>query len=186
MWRVAPGGGVGEVDMMVFDLDPGEPADIMQCCIVAELVRALLAREGLICLPKTSGSKGLQLYAPLRPNRPWEEVHAMAHDFARELERAHPDEIVSNMRKDIRAGKILIDWSQNHGAKTTIAPYSLRARPQPSVSTPLTWEEVHLGTTRQGAAALRFLASDVLSRVGERGDLFAPLLAEKPTEHEPS
>jgi bifunctional non-homologous end joining protein LigD len=182
MWRVATEGGVGHVDLMVFDLDPGEPADIMQCCIVAEIVRERLQREGLRCFPKTSGSKGLQLYVPLRPSRPWKEVHTMAHELARELEQTHPDEIVSNMRKDIRAGKILIDWSQNHAAKTTIAPYSLRARPQPTVSTPLTWDEVHNGTTRSGASALRFLASDVLARVAELGDLFAPLLDETAAE----
>jgi len=176
MWRIATDGGTGQVDLMVFDLDPGEPAAISECCNVALLIREALEREGLDCLPKTSGSKGLQLYAPLLPTRPWQEIHAMAHELARDIERRHPGEVVSNMRRELRSGKVLIDWSQNNGAKTTVSPYSLRARAEPTVSTPLTWDEVAGGADAGAPDTLRFLAPDVLRRVTEYGDLFAPLL----------
>lgn len=175
MWRSVEDGVYGPVDLMVFDLDPGAPATIEQCCVVAGWLRAELHERGLEAYPKTSGSKGMQLYTRLDPSRPWEEVHAEAHEIARKMEREHPGEVLSNMRRDLRVGKVLIDWSQNHAAKTTIAPYSLRALAFPTVSTPLTWDEVRGGAER-GGAGLRFVASEVLERVESVGDLFAPLV----------
>jgi bifunctional non-homologous end joining protein LigD len=175
-WRSVEEGAYGPVDLMVFDLDPGAPATVVECCAVANWLRRELQGRDLVAYPKTSGSKGLQLYARLDPPWPWEQAHAAAHDIARQMEREHPSEVLSNMRRDLRKGKVLIDWSQNHAAKTTIAPYSLRAQPFPTVSTPLTWEEVERGE-RGGGEALRFVAGDVLERVEAVGDLFAPLSA---------
>ncbi len=173
-WRSAGDGAYGPVDLMVFDLDPGAPATIVECCSVAMWLRTELGSEGLVAYPKTSGSKGLQLYARLDPAWQWEEAHAKAHDIARRMEREHPNEVLSNMRKDLRRGKVLIDWSQNHAAKTTIAPYSLRALAVPSVSTPLTWDEVQVGA-EGGGEELRFVAGQVLERVESMGDLLEPL-----------
>jgi bifunctional non-homologous end joining protein LigD len=173
-WRSVEPDAYGLVDLMVFDLDPGAPATVVECCAVAGWLREELKGRGLDAYPKTSGSKGMQLYARLDPPQRWEEAHEASHEIARQMEREHPGEVLSNMRKDLRAGKVLIDWSQNHGAKTTIAPYSLRAQPFPTVSTPLTWDEVEVGARGKGAQ-LRFLAADVLERVESLGDLFAPL-----------
>lgn len=177
MWKVRStrrAANYGPVDLMVFDLDPGAPAAMRECCGVGLRLRDVLEEQGYDVYAKTSGSKGLQLYVPLRPARRWEKVRDEAHRIARELEREVPDEIVSNMRKDLRAGKVLIDWSQNHAAKTTVAPYSLRARPRPTVSTPVTWGEVADGAA--GRSPLTFEHTDVLERVRDLGDLFAPLL----------
>ncbi len=174
-WRSVKDGEYGAVDLIVFDLDPGAPATVVECCVVAGWLRSELESRGLEAYPKTSGSKGLQLYARLDPPWPWEESHATAREIAQLIEREHPELALSNMRRDLRRSKVLIDWSQNHVAKTTIAPYSLRALPVPSVSTPLTWEEVKKGADG-GGDELRFLASDVLGRVEVIGDLFAPLL----------
>lgn len=171
MWRAAGAGGEGPADTMVFDLDPGEPAAIGECCTVAVWLRDRLADAGYEALAKTSGSKGLQLYVPLDPCRPSAESSAEAHRIAKAVEQAHPDDVVSNMRKDLRRGKVLIDWSQNNAAKTTVAPYSLRARARPTVSTPVTWEEVHAGA--DGRTPLVFEHTEVLRRVEEHGDLFA-------------
>jgi bifunctional non-homologous end joining protein LigD len=121
---------------------------------------------------KTSGSKGLQLYVPVRPV-PWQRTSGFAKALARRLEAEHPDLVVHRMTKALRPGKVLIDWSQNNASKTTVAPYSLRARPLPTVSTPVTWDEVR--SCRQ-PEDLRFLASDVVQRISEYGDLHAPLL----------
>jgi bifunctional non-homologous end joining protein LigD len=176
-WRSPGDGSYGPVDLIVFDLDPGAPATIVECCTVALWLRSELESRGLAAYPKTSGSKGMQLYARLDPPWPWEESHSAAHEIARAMEREHPAEVLSNMRKDLRKGKVLIDWSQNHAAKTTIAPYSLRAQPVPSVSTPLTWEEVERGA-EGGGEELRFVAGDVLERIESLGDLFAPLTPE--------
>ncbi len=169
MWRVGPRGAARPPDMLVIDLDPGPPATIVECCRVAELVRDASSREWL---PKTSGSKGLQLYAKAGKQEGTstsDEVRALAE----QLEREHPDLIVSRMAKALRPGKVLIDWSQNNPAKTTVTPYSLRARPQPWVSTPVAWDEV---AACRSPADLVFDAHDVLARVDERGDLFAPVL----------
>jgi bifunctional non-homologous end joining protein LigD len=165
-WRVDAGGTVLAPDTLVFDLDPGPPATIVECCAVALLLREVLAADGLDARPKTSGSKGMQLYAAW-DGRP--EPSAYAKEVARRLERAHPELVVSVMAKKARQRRVFIDWSQNNPAKTTIAPYSLRARPHPTVSTPLLWAEV------EGCEApddLVFTAPDVLDRVREHGDLF--------------
>ncbi|MGH3290884.1 MAG: non-homologous end-joining DNA ligase [Trebonia sp.] len=161
-----------ETDLLVFDLDPGAPATIVDCCRVAEALRPVLADADLDALPKTSGGKGLQLYARVSGMNA-EQASALAKDFAERMERELPRLVVSRMTKSLRPGKVLIDWSQNNGSKTTVAPYSLRAREHPTVSTPVTWDEV--GACR-AVADLFFTAPDVLTRVEERGDLFAPLI----------
>jgi bifunctional non-homologous end joining protein LigD len=173
MWRLDGRRRPAPPDLMVFDLDPGAPATIVECCRVAELVRELLDADGLSALPKTSGSKGLQLYVPLRPERPWRDVHQYARRLAERLEREHPRLVVSNMRKALRGGKVLVDWSQNNAAKTTVVVYSLRARERPTVSTPVSWREVE---SCRRPEELVFLSGDVLERVERLGDLFAPAL----------
>jgi bifunctional non-homologous end joining protein LigD len=164
-------------DLLVFDLDPGAPATVVDCCRVAEALRPVLAEEHLDALPKTSGGKGLQLYArlPLDDDRKLtaEQASALAKGIAERLERELPRLVVSRMTRSLRAGKVLIDWSQNNGSKTTVAPYSLRAREHPTVSTPVSWDEV---AACRAPEDLVFTAPDVLDRVAERGDLFAPLL----------
>ena len=183
MWRFpAPAAGAAgspapehglEPDLLVFDLDPGAPATIVDCCRVAEALRPVLADADLDALPKTSGGKGLQLYASISGRgMTAEQASALAKDFAERLERDLPRLVVSRMTKSLRPGKVLIDWSQNNGSKTTVAPYSLRAREHPTVSTPVTWDEV--GACRD-VADLFFTAPDVLARVEERGDIFARL-----------
>ena len=179
MWRFpaghaqepAPEHGL-EPDLLVFDLDPGAPATVVDCCRVAELLRPVLADAHLDVLPKTSGGKGLQLYARIS-GMTAEQASALAKDFAERLEREQPRLVVSRMTRSLRPGKVLIDWSQNNGSKTTVAPYSLRAREHPTVSTPVTWDEV--GACRD-VSDLFFTAPDVLARVEEHGDLFAPLV----------
>jgi bifunctional non-homologous end joining protein LigD len=160
-----------EPDLLVFDLDPGAPATIVDCCRVAEALRPALAEANLDALPKTSGGKGLQLYARTS-GMTAEQASALAKDYAERLERELPELVVSRMTKSLRPGKVLIDWSQNNGSKTTIAPYSLRAREHPTVSTPVTWDEV---AACRDVADLFFTAPQVLARVEEHGDLFAPL-----------
>ena len=169
MWRVdrdAP-------DMVVFDLDPGPPATIVECCEVALLLRPLLEADGLEPLAKTSGSKGLQLYARAEGFSSSEQTSAYAKGLAQRLEAEHPDLVVHRMTKALRPGKVLVDWSQNSAAKTTVSVYSLRARERPTVSTPVTWDEVERCT---GGQDLVFTSDDVLARVQRHGDLFAPLL----------
>jgi bifunctional non-homologous end joining protein LigD len=163
--------GSAEPDLLVFDLDPGAPATIVECCRVAEALRPALEADGLRPLPKTSGGKGLQLYAPLS-GRTAEQASELALGYARRFERELPRLVVSRMTKSARPGKVLIDWSQNNGSKTTIAPYSLRARDLPTVSTPVTWDEV---AACGSVADLTFTAPDVLARVEAHGDLFAAL-----------
>jgi len=163
-----------EPDLLVFDLDPGPPATIVDCCRVAEALRPVLADEGLDALPKTSGGKGLQLYARIADRTMnAEQASALAKGIAERLERELPKLVVSRMTKSLRTGKVLIDWSQNNGAKTTVAPYSLRAREHPTVSTPVAWDEV---AACRDARDLFFTAQDTLARAESRGDLFAPLL----------
>jgi bifunctional non-homologous end joining protein LigD len=175
----ADGGSVGgepeagnDPDLLVFDLDPGAPATIVECCRVAEALRPVLEAEGLRPLAKTSGGKGLQLYATVS-GLTAEQASDLALGFAQRLERELPRLVVSRMTKSARTGKVLIDWSQNNGSKTTVAPYSLRARDLPTVSTPVTWEEV---AACREVADLTFTAPDVLARVAAHGDLFAPLV----------
>ncbi|HEY6279237.1 MAG TPA: non-homologous end-joining DNA ligase [Streptosporangiaceae bacterium] len=169
MWRLP---GVGRPDLLMFDLDPGPPASIVECCAVAQLLRPLLTEHGLEPLAKTSGGKGLQLVAAIT-GLTSEQASQLALDLAERLARAHPELVVSRMTKALRPGKVLVDWSQNNAAKTTVAPYSLRAMPQPTASTPVTWDEV--GACRQ-PEDLVFTSDDVLARVADRGDLFAPLI----------
>jgi bifunctional non-homologous end joining protein LigD len=159
--------------MCVFDLDPGEGTSIEECADVALDIRHVLDGFGLAGLPKTSGSKGMQVYVPLNTPHTHEQASSFAQAVARLLERARPDNVVSNMNKRLRTGKVFIDWSQNSRHKTTIAPYSLRARPRPTVSTPVTWDEVE--ATADGDP-LTFETGDVLERVDELGDLFADTL----------
>jgi bifunctional non-homologous end joining protein LigD len=173
MWRVGPRGAVKNPDLLVFDLDPGAPATIVECCQVALLVRERLAADGLLGYAKTSGSKGLQLYVPLDAARPWEDVHAYSRTVADSLAGEQPHLVVSNMKRDLRGGKVLVDWSQNNGSKTTVSVYSLRARAHPTVSTPVSWAEVEAAA---GGAPLVFTAAEVLERVATMGDLMAPLL----------
>jgi bifunctional non-homologous end joining protein LigD len=170
-WKVGPRGGHRDADLVVFDLDPGPPADIIACCDVALAVKHRLSADGLTGFPKTSGNKGAQLYVPIEPASS-EKASAYAKSVADDLARILPDLVVSSMEKRLRAGKVFIDWSQNNGAKTTIAPYSLRGVAQPSVSTPLTWDEVE-GAHR--AKDLLFLAPDVIGRVQDDGDLLAAM-----------
>ena len=174
MWRVGGSAAAAHAlapDLAVVDLDPGPPVTIVECCAVAQLVRA---ETDLAWLPKTSGSKGMQLYAPLRAGASSEQVREDVRALAVRLERAHPDLVVSRMTKSLRPGKVLLDWSQNTAAKTTVSVYSLRARPTPTVSTPLTWDEVEACARPED---LVFRADDVLDRVQRHGDLFTPLLA---------
>ena len=156
--------------MVVFDLDPGAPAAMAECCDVALEVRSVLDALGLRALAKTSGSKGLQLYLPLNGACTHSDAGAFALAVAQLLERRRPREITSTMRKAERPGKVFIDWSQNSRHKTTVAPYSLRARPRPTVATPVTWEEVEAAAD---GAELSFEAADVVDRVERLGDLFA-------------
>lgn len=162
--------------MIVFDLDPGEPADIVQCCQVGLWVRAIFDRLGLESFPKTSGSKGLQVYVPLNTAATYDETKPFAHEMARTLERQHPDLVVSEMKKNVRSGKVFVDWSQNDDHKTTVCVYSLRARTRPTVSTPVKWDEVEHCLQMRDPGLLVFDSDQVLSRSTQLGDLFAPVL----------
>jgi len=167
-------------DSVVFDLDPGAPADLVQCCEVGSLLRGLFESLGLSCYAKTSGSKGLQVYVPLNtPGVGYEQAKPFARAVAELLERERPDRIVSNMKKSLRTGKVLVDWSQNDPHKTTVCVYSLRAKERPTVSTPVTWEEVEACAKDRDPASLTFEAEDVIRRVEAHGDLFAPVLERK-------
>jgi bifunctional non-homologous end joining protein LigD len=162
--------------VVAFDLDPGPPADVIDCCRVALRLREMFARFDLECFPKTSGSKGLQVYLPLNCEVDFEQTKPFAHAVAQVLERDDPKHVVSRMKKELRKGKVFVDWSQNDRAKTTVAVYSLRAREHPTASTPLRWEEVEAAAEQGDGDALRFGAEEVLARVDEHGDLFAEVL----------
>lgn len=171
-WTVDAKGRPRGADRIVIDLDPGEPAGLHECCQVALLVRDKLGERGLTARPVTSGSKGLHLYATLPRRLPPEESTALAKDVAEELQGERPALVTATMTKSRRTGKVFLDWSQNAGSKTTIAPYSLRGRELPTVAAPITWDEVEAGAEDlEGLAQLRF--EEVLERVAERGDLFA-------------
>ena len=182
MWSISPGPGRRplavpdgpdrEPDLLVFDLDPGLPATVVECCAVALELRPMLEADGIQPLAKTSGGKGMQLYARVG-GLTAAQASDLARGYAERLERDRPRQVTSRMTKALRSGRVFIDWSQNNGKKTTVAPYSLRARPQPTVSTPLTWDEVAACTE---PADLTFTADDVPARIGQLGDLFAPLL----------
>src|SRR6184192_657373 len=165
--------------MMVFDLDPGPPANIVQCCQVAIWLRAIFEHFNLQSFPKTSGSKGLQIYVPLNTNTSYDETKPLAHALARLLEDEHRDLVVSDMKKAIRTNKVFVDWSQNDEHKTTISVYALRARERPTVSTPVTWDEVEHALKKNDAKLLVFESKQTLERVEKMGDLFAPLLELK-------
>lgn len=176
MWRLPlDDGRTPNPDLLVFDLDPGPPATIVECCEVAQLLRPLLQENGFEPIAKTSGNKGMQLLAPISGHTSV-EASGLAKRLAEELETAEPKLVTAKMTKSLRARKVFIDWSQNNAFKTTVAPYSLRARNSPTVSTPLSWDEVAECTE---PLQLRFTSREVLERVEERGDLLAPLLGEE-------
>jgi bifunctional non-homologous end joining protein LigD len=164
---------------MVFDLDPGAPADLVQCCQIATRLRDLLHDQELRSWPKTSGAKGLQVYVPLNTAVTYEETKGLAHALARRLEADDPRRVVSKMAKRLRGGKVFIDWSQNDQHKTTVCVYSLRARERPTVSTPVEWDEVDEVARSRDRRSLVFEAEQVLQRVRKHGDLFAPVEKEK-------
>ncbi|KAA9110302.1 ATP-dependent DNA ligase [Microbacterium rhizomatis] len=163
-WRFTPEGERGDADRLVLDLDPGPGVGLAECAIVAGWARTILTDMGLEPYPVTSGSKGIHLYAALPPGQSTERASALAHELAKAIESDHVDLVVSSMKKADRAGKVLIDWSQNNGAKTTIAPYSLRGRPHPTVAAPRDWDELADPHLRQ----LSF--DEVLARMDEIGD----------------
>ena len=162
--------------MLVFDLDPGPPATVVECGRVALWLREVLADLGLQAFPKTSGSKGLQIYVPLNTPVTDAETKPFAHAMAKLLDERYPKDVLSVMTKDLRTGKVFIDWSQNDDSKTTVCVYSLRARERPTVSTPVTWDEVAEVVDSGDPEQLVFQADDVLERVATHGDLFAPVV----------
>lgn len=164
---------------MVYDLDPGPPANIVQCCQVAVWLREIFEHLGLKSFPKTSGSKGLQLYVPLNTPTTFDATKLFARALAQLLEQDHPEFVVSDMKKTLRTGKVFVDWSQNDEHKTTVAVYSLRAREHPTVSTPVTWDEVERTLKKKDAGLLVFETTDVFKRVDKMGDLFEPVLQLK-------
>jgi bifunctional non-homologous end joining protein LigD len=170
---------LGRPTALAFDLDPGPPADIVLCCQVGLWLKEIFDALGLESFAKTSGSKGLQIFVPLNTPVTYAKTKAFARTLAERLEKEHPREVVSRMMKSLRPGKVLIDWSQNDEHKTTIGVYSLRAKAKPTVSTPLTWDEVEGALKRKKAERLVFESEAVLRRVKKHGDLFAPVLAMK-------
>jgi bifunctional non-homologous end joining protein LigD len=170
-WRVPKRARKPRTDLIVFDLDPGPPATIAECCEVAVALQDVLEADGLTAFAKTSGSKGMQVSTPVEVDD-MGRTSEYAHAVAKRLERQNPDLVVSRMTKSLRPNKIFVDWSQNNPAKTTVAPYSLRAKDAPTVSTPLTWDEVGHG------GHLSFTAAEVLDRVEQLGDLWAGALDE--------
>ncbi|MCX6968390.1 MAG: non-homologous end-joining DNA ligase [Verrucomicrobia bacterium] len=160
---------------IVFDLDPGPPADIISCCRVALWLRELLTAMKLESLAKTSGSKGMQVYIPLNSPVTYEQTAEFSHQIALQMTQEHPECVLPKMSKSLRQGKVFIDWSQNNSHKTTVCVYSLRAKERPTVSTPVTWEEVErAGKTKK---SLGFESGEVLHRVDKYGDLFEPVLS---------
>jgi len=174
-WRIG-----ADPDLIVVDLDPGAPAGIDECCTIAVLIRDRFADDGIASFPKTSGRKGMQVCAPVAVAQPADVVSGYVRQVAEELERRAPKTITSKMAKRLRPGKVFIDWSQNNAAKTTVAPYSLRAGPVPAVSTPLTWPEVEAAAGGELGVVRQFTAAEVLARFDEYGDLLADLLAPGP------
>jgi bifunctional non-homologous end joining protein LigD len=165
--------------VLAFDLDPGAPATAVECAQVALQLRDLFAAYELECFPKHSGSKGIQVYVPLNTAVTYEQTKPYAHAIAQALEKSEPDLVVSRQAKELRKGKILVDWSQNDYSKTTVAVYSLRGREQPTASCPLKWDEVEKLADDGDPESVRFPASEVLKRVKKYGDLFAPVLELK-------
>jgi bifunctional non-homologous end joining protein LigD len=174
---LAKSSNVDRPTVLAFDLDPGPPADVLDCCRVAIRLRDLFADLGLESFPKTSGSKGMQVYVPLnQPRVGYERTSPFAHAIALLLEKQSPKEVVSKMTKKLRRGKVFVDWSQNNRHKTTVAVYSLRAKQRPTASTPLEWDEVESALRSGEHERLSFEAGEVVQRFEKRGDLFAPVL----------
>ncbi len=166
--------------VLAFDLDPGPPADVVDCCRVAIRLRDMFGHFGVQCFPKTSGSKGMQVYVPLNTKKvSYDDTKPFAKAIAQLLEKQTPDKVVSKMKKVEREGKVFVDWSQNHRSKTTIAVYSLRARSHPTASTPVSWNEVESAADSGDGSNLVFEAGEVLERIEQHGDLFAPVLELK-------
>jgi bifunctional non-homologous end joining protein LigD len=161
--------------MMVFDLDPGAPADIVQCCHVGIWLRELLEGMKLKAFAKTSGSKGLQIYVPLNTPVTYSQTKGLSRSLAQGLEQEHAGLVTANMSKAVRKGKVFVDWSQNDEHKTTICVYSLRAKEEPTVSTPVTWSEVENCLKKKRGELLRFRSDQTLARVEKQGDLFGPV-----------
>ena len=161
--------------VMVFDLDPGPPANIVQCCQVARWLREIFEHFGLQSFPKTSGSKGMQIYVPLNTPTTFDATKLFSHALAHLLEHEHPELVVSDMKKSMRTGKVFVDWSQNDEHKTTISVYSLRAREHPTVSTPVTWDEVERTLKKKDAGLLVFESKQTIARFEKMGDLFEPV-----------
>lgn len=172
-------GSINKPTALAFDLDPGPPADILLCGKVGLRLKAIFDKLGLESFPKTSGSKGMQVYLPLNTPVTYEKTKAFALEIAQLLERELPKEIVSKMQKSLRRGKVFIDWSQNDDKKTTANVYTLRAKDNPTVSTPVTWEEVAKAVKKKDAKLLTFDSKAVIKRVAKLGDLFAPVLTLK-------
>jgi bifunctional non-homologous end joining protein LigD len=168
--------GYGSPTVIAFDLDPGPPATIVECAEVALELRTIFEHLGMQAFAKTSGSKGMQVYVPLNTPTSYAQTRPFSHGLAELLERRRPELVVSDMSKAKRTGKVFVDWSQNAEYKTTVCVYSLRARPQPTVSTPLLWDEVENVTVSRDPDDLVFTSDQVLERVAEHGDLFAPVI----------
>jgi bifunctional non-homologous end joining protein LigD len=162
---------------LAFDLDPGLPAGLVECCEVGLKLKDIFDSLGLQSFPKTSGSKGLQVFLPLNTAVTYEKTKAFAHAIALLLEKEYPKLVVSRMHKALRKGKVLVDWSQNDDKKTTVTVYSLRAKERPTVSTPVTWDEVAAAHKKKQASRLTFEPEAVLKRVKKQGDLFSPVLS---------
>jgi bifunctional non-homologous end joining protein LigD len=167
--------------VIAFDLDPGPPATVVECAEVALELRMVFEHLGMQAFPKTSGSKGMQVYVPLNSPTSYEVTRTFARGLAELLERRRGDLVVSEMKKSVRGGRVFVDWSQNASFKTTVNVYSLRALAQPTVSTPLRWEEVEAVTDSRDPDELVFTSADVLERVAEHGDLFAPVVELRQT-----
>lgn len=165
--------------ILAFDLDPGPPATIVECCEVAQWLRAWFLEHDMQSFCKTSGSKGLQMYVPLNTPVDYDQTKLISRGLAQKFEREKPDRVVHLQRKTLREGRVLIDWSQNDEAKTTVSVYSLRARERPTVSTPVTWEEVERCFEARDPGVLVFEAGQVLERLEHTGDLFEPVLTLK-------
>lgn len=164
---------------LAFDLDPGAPADVISCCEVAVWLKDIFEALKLHSFPKTSGSKGLQVYVPVNSPINYDKTKTFAHTLADFLQRKAPEKIVSRMQKNLRSGKVFVDWSQNDVHKTTVCAYSLRAKERPTVSTPVTWDEIETAWKKKNARLLTFETGDVLKRVEKHGDLFEPVLKLK-------
>ncbi|HEY1238489.1 MAG TPA: non-homologous end-joining DNA ligase [Solirubrobacterales bacterium] len=166
--------------VLAFDLDPGAPASLRECCQVALRLQELFGAFGLDGFPKVSGGKGLQVYFPLNTKVTYEQTSPFAKAVAQLLEQQTPKDVVSKMAKVDRRGKVFVDWSQNHQKKTTISVYSLRARERPTASIPVRWEEIERGAKRKDSAEkLRFEMPDAIKRIEKEGDLFEPVLKKK-------